>query len=168
MSRAYHYWKRTKSYRSQINCNYFKNVVNLSINVCNSFNYRHLNKFNSSRVINLSRTICNFFNYEHPYKFKCLVAIICQQKKVNILTFSTLTNPTIQFVNMCKHLFQLSALLNPNIEEHSICQQMQLTLSTTSTLTSLTLQGQSIYKQMYVTPSTTNTLTNPTFQGQSI
>jgi hypothetical protein len=50
----------TKSYRSYINCNYFQNVVNLSINICNSFNYRHLNKFNSSRVVNLSITICNF------------------------------------------------------------------------------------------------------------
>ncbi len=61
-----------------MNCDYLKNAVNLSINVCNYFNYKHLNKFNFSRVVNLSITICNFFNYEHPYKFKCLVAIICQ------------------------------------------------------------------------------------------
>jgi hypothetical protein len=45
-------------------------VVNLSIDVSNSFNYEHFNKSNFSRAMTLSIDVSNSFIYEHPNKFK--------------------------------------------------------------------------------------------------
>jgi len=41
----------------------------LSIDVGNSFNYEHLDKFNDSRAINLSIDVGNSFNFLHLDKF---------------------------------------------------------------------------------------------------
>jgi hypothetical protein len=50
----------------------------LSIDVGNSFNCKHPNKFNDWRVVNLSIDVGNSFNFEHPDKFKdqraCLIS----------------------------------------------------------------------------------------------
>ncbi len=43
--------------------------VNLSINVCNSFNCQHLNKSNDRKAVNLSIDVINSFNSEHLDKF---------------------------------------------------------------------------------------------------
>jgi len=43
-------------------------VVNLSINVGNSFNFEHPDKFDDRRPVNLSIDVGNSFNYGHPHK----------------------------------------------------------------------------------------------------
>jgi hypothetical protein len=44
-------------------------VINLSIDVRNSFNFKHHDKFNFSRLVDLSIDVGNSFNYEHSDKF---------------------------------------------------------------------------------------------------
>ncbi len=41
----------------------------MSIDIGNSFNFEHPDKFNDSRAINLSIDVGNSFNCEHPDKF---------------------------------------------------------------------------------------------------
>jgi hypothetical protein len=48
----------------------FSRLVNLSIDVGNSFNFEHRDKFNFSRLVNLSIHVSNSFNYEHSEKFR--------------------------------------------------------------------------------------------------